>query len=87
MEREDEGHKNYLRIIMVMGMKIVVMIMMMVMMVMMMYDDDDHGDGDLGREMRVFGRSVTSAATSQITDLGTCCDIIAVVIVEVFLKL
>ena len=25
---------------------------------------------DLGREMRVFGRSVTSAATSQITDLS-----------------
>ena len=55
-----------------------------VMMVMMM---DYDGDGDLGREMRVFGRSVTSAATSQITDLGTCCDIIAVVIVEVLLKL
>ena len=51
----------------------------------MMMDYD--GDGDLGREMRVFGRSVTSAATSQITDLGTCCDIIAVVIVEVLLKL
>ena len=30
---------------------------------------------DLGREMRVLGRSVTSAATSQITDLSIvpCC--------------